>query len=177
MLQDVDKLSSLDSEERLNQAKILKDKGAGYFKSEKFKAAIQVYKRLKDLIEDIDDDDNNHKEEFQTLLLSSYLNLSLCYLKINENIEAKNACDSALELDPNNEKGLFRRGQANLALASPEIAIQDFQRVLTIEPKNTAATKKIIECNNLIKKHLTKEKKLYANMFEKFAQEDKQVRD
>ncbi|KAG7197904.1 hypothetical protein KM043_016146 [Ampulex compressa] len=113
-------------------------------------------------------------EERKNLLLSAYLNLAICYLKTNQDSEAKNACNKALELSPGNEKALFRRGQAYLALASPEIAINDFHEVLKIEPKNTAAMERIRLCNSLIKKQLAKEKNLYANMFEKFAQKDRQ---
>lgn len=42
-----------------------------------------------------------------------HLNIALCYLKTNKNVEARHECDSVLEKDPNNEKALFRRGQVS----------------------------------------------------------------
>lgn len=162
---------SLKAHEKIEQAKIFKEKGTAYFKVNKYNLAIKMYKKVISFLEYGEDSDGKSTN----LLLSAHLNLALCHLKTDQNVEAKDACNEALKLSPQNEKALFRRGQAYLALASPEIAIKDFQEVLKIEPKNTAALKQIGVCNNLIKKQLAKEKKLYANMFDKFAQEDKQV--
>lgn len=166
---------SMDENEKIKQAKNCKEKGTNYFKQNKLQLAIKMYKKIDELLSYKEDFKDQNAEERESLMLSMHLNLALCYLKTGENTEAKNSCDKALEISPKNEKALFRRGQANLNLASPEIAIKDFQAVVTIEPKNTAAVKQIAICNDVIKKDLAKEKKLYANMFEKFAKQDRQV--
>ena len=166
---------SMDAAQKIEQAKMFKEKGTGYFKQNKYNVALKMYGKMVSLINDDYDYKDEQKEERKSLLLSAHLNLALCYLKTDQNSEAKESCNKALELSPNNEKALFRRGQAYLGLASPDIAIKDFKSVVNIEPKNTAAIKQISVCNDLIKKELAKEKKLYANMFEKFAKEDKQV--
>ncbi|XP_060815690.1 peptidyl-prolyl cis-trans isomerase FKBP4 isoform X2 [Bombus pascuorum] len=165
---------SLKSHQQIEQAKVYKEKGTNYFKINKYNLAIKMYKKVTSFLKYEDRFEGVLKTERDNLILSAHLNLALSYLKIEQNVEAKDACNEALKLSPQNEKALFRRGQAYLALASPEIAIKDFQEVLKIEPKNTAAIKQIGTCNNLIKRQLAKEKKLYANMFDKFAQEDKQ---
>lgn len=161
--------------EKIAQAKMQKEKGTKYLTSNKINLAIKVYQKVFKYFNVETDFTDDLKKEKDNLLIASHLNLALCYLKTNENFLAKEECTKVLELDPQNEKALFRRGQAHLGLASPEIAIKDFQEVLKVQPKNTAASKQIIICNSLIKKQLAKEKKLYANMFDKFAQEDKQV--
>lgn len=165
----------MKSHQQIEQAKVYKEKGTNYFKINKYNLAIKMYKKVTSFLKYEDGFEGDLKTERNNLILSAHLNLALSYLKIEQNVEAKDACNEALKLSPQNEKALFRRGQAYLALASPEIAIKDFQEVLKIEPKNTAAIKQIGVCNNLIKRQLVKEKKLYANMFDKFAQEDKQV--
>ncbi|XP_043583617.1 peptidyl-prolyl cis-trans isomerase FKBP4 isoform X2 [Bombus pyrosoma] len=165
---------SLKSHQQIEQAKVYKEKGTNYFKINKYNLAIKMYKKVTSFLKYEDGFEGDLKTERNNLILSAHLNLALSYLKIEQNVEAKDACNEALKLSPQNVKALFRRGQAYLALASPEIAIKDFQEVLKIEPKNTAAIKQIGVCNNLIKRQLAKEKKLYANMFDKFAQEDKQ---
>ncbi|XP_011692862.1 PREDICTED: FK506-binding protein 59 isoform X2 [Wasmannia auropunctata] len=160
--------------EKLEQAKMQKEKGTKYLTSDKINLAIKVYQKVFKYLNDESGFEDDLKKEKDSLLVAAHLNLALCYLKTNENLLARDECAKALELDPQNEKALFRRGQAHLGLASPEIAITDFQEVLKVQPKNTAASKQILICNSLIKKQLAKEKKLYANMFDKFAQEDKQ---
>lgn len=163
--------------EKIEQAKMQKEKGTKYLTSDKINLAIKVYQKVFKYLNTESEFTDDLKKERDSLLVAVRLNLALCYLKTNENFLVKEQCDEALELDSQNEKALFRRGQAHLGLASPEIAINDFQEVLKIQPKNTAASKQILICNSLIKKQLIKEKKLYANMFDKFAQEDKQVCD
>ncbi|KOX76543.1 Peptidyl-prolyl cis-trans isomerase FKBP4 [Melipona quadrifasciata] len=165
---------SLKNNQQVEQAKLYKEKGTNYFKTNKYNLAIKMYKKVASFLEYEGSFEGDLKTQRNDLILSAHLNLALCYLKMDQNVEAKDSCNEALKLCPQNEKALFRRGQAYLALASPEIAIKDFQEVLKVEPKNTAAVKQIGICNNLIKKQLEKEKKLYANMFDKFAQEDKQ---
>lgn len=168
---------SLTGPQKVEQGKMFKDKGTSYFKDGKYSLAIKMYQKVIEYT----NDDYDFKESKDlgkirdNLLLSANLNLALCFLKTNQAFQAKEACNKSLELDPKNEKALFRRGQAHLELAGPELAIKDFQAVVDIEPKNTAAANQVIICNNLIKKDLAKEKKLYANMFEKFAKEDQQV--
>jgi FK506-binding protein 4/5 len=57
----------------------------------------------------------------------------------------------------------------------PEIAKKDFETILQHEPNNKAAANQIKICNQKIKEQLSKEKQIYANMFEKFAKIDRQV--
>lgn len=94
---------------------------------------------------------------------------------MNEPFEAKGAASSALEIDPKNEKALFRRGQALLTLGEAELAAKDFQEVLSIDSSNKAAQTQLAICQKSLKEQLQKEKKIYANMFEKFAKMDTQV--
>lgn len=49
--------------------------------------------------------------ERKKVLLAIKLNMSLVYLKLEASHEAKTECDKVLEMDENNVKGLFRRGQ------------------------------------------------------------------
>jgi FK506-binding protein 4/5 len=50
-------------------------------------------------------------KERDALLLASQLNQAMCYLKLEDFKNAREMSDKALELDPKNDKGLFRKGQ------------------------------------------------------------------
>lgn len=81
----------------------------------------------------------------------------------------------ALELDNNNEKGLFRRGEAHLAVNDFELARADFQKVIQLYPSNKAAKVQLVTCQQKIREQHEKEKKMYANMFQRLADRDLRV--
>nr|QBH73881.1 fk506-binding protein [Brunneria borealis] len=165
---------SLDSAEKLEQARFFKEKGTKYFKAEKYNLAIKMYKKVVGFTEFDTGFEGENEKDRKSLLLSGYLNLALCYLKLSEHVEAREHCDKALGIEPKSEKGLFRRGQANLGMGEPERAKVDFEAVLQLEPNNKAAATHIVLCNKKIKEQRGREKKIYANMFEKFAQRDRE---
>lgn len=81
----------------------------------------------------------------------------------------------ALELDANNEKALFRRGEALVVMKEFDRARADFQRVIQLYPANKAAKSQIMICQKHMKEQHEKDKRLYANMFQKFAERDAKV--
>ncbi|XP_068170541.1 peptidyl-prolyl cis-trans isomerase FKBP5 isoform X2 [Antennarius striatus] len=77
-----------------------------------------------------------------------------------------------IELDDSNEKALYRRGEARLLRNEFSLAMADFQHVLHVHPSNRAARAQISICQSKIKEHHEQDKKIYANMFQKFAERD-----
>ncbi|XP_072109373.1 peptidyl-prolyl cis-trans isomerase FKBP5-like isoform X3 [Mobula birostris] len=78
----------------------------------------------------------------------------------------------ALAIDRLNEKALYRRGEARLSVNEFDLAKADFQKVLQVNPENKAAKAQLVICQKRIKEHHEKNKKIYANMFQKFADRD-----
>ncbi|KAK9500139.1 hypothetical protein O3M35_001456 [Rhynocoris fuscipes] len=167
----------MTSHEKLDEAKNLKERGTQYFKNEKFETAVKLYKKALEFI----DSDAGFEDELlsdrSAVLLALHLNIAMSHLKLKNFTDAKNSCDTALEMDPNNLKALFRRGQALLQLSEPALAKKDFEKVVELEPTNKAAVAQINICIQKQKEIHTKEKKMYANMFEKFAQKDREKED
>lgn len=71
---------------------------------------MRYYKRILDYLKSEDSLKGEEADKRKSLLLAAHLNLAMCYLKLKEDYEACKSCDEALQLDPKNEKGLFRRG-------------------------------------------------------------------
>nr|CAH7740033.1 unnamed protein product [Callosobruchus chinensis] len=161
---------ALDDEERVEQCKLFKDRGTSYFKAGKFKLALKLYKRIVSYLEH--GSEKFCDQERRSVLLAAHLNIALCCLKLKDNFEAKKSAEAALKLDPDNEKALFRRGQALLNLGEPQLASKDFSRCLQIDANNKAARAQLAICTKILKEQLQKEKKVYANMFDKFAKMD-----
>lgn len=166
---------SLSTEEKLEQCRIFKDRGTANFKEGDCSTAIWYYKRIQNYLASEKDIEENLEKERLALLLASYLNIALCELKLKNYFKAKNAATKALDIDPLNVKALFRRGQALLQLGEAQSAAEDFSQCLKLEPNNTAVKSQQALCGKILREQLQKEKKIYANMFDKFAKMDTQV--
>ncbi|XP_052851779.1 FK506-binding protein 59 [Drosophila gunungcola] len=161
----------LSDEERLAEAKAYKEKGTNYFKKENWALAIKMYTKCKNLLPNTADTN----EEVKKVKVATHSNIALCHQKSNDHFEAKQECNAVLALDESNVKALYRRGQCNLTINELEDALEDFQKVIQLEPGNKAAANQVIICKQKLKESKNKEKKLYANMFTKLAANDKET--
>ncbi|XP_068147492.1 FK506-binding protein 59 [Drosophila tropicalis] len=161
----------LSDAERIDEAKVYKEKGTNYFKKENWSLAIKMYNKCKNLLPNSADSN----EEVKKLKIATHSNIALCHQKSNDNFDAKQECNAVLALDANNVKALYRRGQCNLIINELDEALDDFQKVIELEPGNKAAANHVLICKQKIKENKDKEKKLYANMFTKLAAHDKET--
>lgn len=166
----------MSSEEKLEQSAIVKERGTVYFKEGKYKQALLQYKKIVSWLEYESSFSSEEVQKAQALRLASHLNLAMCHLKLQAFSAAVESCNKALELDSNNEKGLFRRGEAHLAVNDFDLARADFQKVLQLYPSNKAAKAQLAVCQQRIRKQIAREKKLYANMFERLAEEENKAK-
>ncbi|KAI1882535.1 hypothetical protein AGOR_G00251750 [Albula goreensis] len=162
----------MNTTEKLEQSAIVKEKGTQYFKDGKYKQASVHYKRIVSWLEHESGLQGEEEQKARALRLAAHLNLAMCYLKMHEQSQALESCDKALELDDSNEKALFRRGEALFAMKEFERARADFQKVVQLYPSNKAAKSQVVLCQRQMKEQHEKDKRLYANMFQKFAERD-----
>jgi len=167
----------LDGDQKLEQARIFKEKGTKHFKDGKFEIASTRYQKVIDFLEHEISLKGTPEEERKELLQAGRLNLAMCYLKTSKWIEARGVCDKAIEENAGSAKAWFRRGEAQLALNDCESAKEDFDQTALLDPENKAAKNKIVQCQQRIKAQKDKEKKTFANMFDKFAMADKRKED
>ena len=163
----------MNEDERVEQAEYAKNRGTDFFKANKYQLALKQYKRVTQCAGPfVQTDDRNEKKD--ALLLAGYLNLALVYLKLNKFQDAMSNCNLALEMDENNVKALFRRGQSFLGIKEYDKAKSDFELVLSLDPGNKAAQLELNKVFAAVKNHHQREKQLYANMFDKFANKDRE---
>lgn len=81
---------SLD--ERLADTTRLKERGGKYFKAEKYKLAMKLYKRGAELITDTSLRKEDTREKAKPLRVALHLNLAACHLKLDELTEALKEC-------------------------------------------------------------------------------------
>ncbi|XP_029289410.1 peptidyl-prolyl cis-trans isomerase FKBP4 [Cottoperca gobio] len=162
----------MNTVEKLEQSSIVKEKGTQYFKEGKYKQASVQYKRIVSWLENETGLSEEDEKIAKALRLAANLNLAMCYLKLLEPSQALENCGKALELDASNEKALFRRGEALFGMKEFDKARDDFQQVVQLYPANKAAKSQVGLCQKHIKAQHEKDKRIYANMFQKFAERD-----
>ncbi|XP_041104662.1 sperm-associated antigen 1 [Polyodon spathula] len=81
-----------------------------------------------------------------------YTNRALCNLKLNQFEEAKQDCDSALQLEPFNMKAFYRRAMAHKGLKNYAYCMDDLKEVLRLDPNVTEAEKELQEAAELLSK-------------------------
>ncbi|KAG8134832.1 putative Peptidylprolyl isomerase protein [Naja naja] len=150
----------MNTQEKLEQGAIAKEKGTQYFKEGKYKRATLQYKKTVSWLEHETGLSDMEKSQSRNLRLAAHLNLAMCHLKLKEYSQVLENCNKALELDSNNEKGLFRRGEARLAVNDFELARADFQKVLQLYPSNKAAKAQLLISQQKIREQHEREKKI-----------------
>lgn len=160
----------MDPDEKIEQAKLLKEEGNKYLKDGKLSLALKKYNRCQSYLTGFD----NEHDESKQLTKSVHLNLSLLYQKQNNHDEVIANSNKVLEIEDKNVKALYRRGQSRLATQAFDNAINDFTKILEIEPENKAAQNGIAIAKHKIQEYKQREKKLFAGMFDKFAAKDTQ---
>ncbi|KAI9905220.1 hypothetical protein PsorP6_013864 [Peronosclerospora sorghi] len=98
-----------------------KEQGNAHYKRGDYVAAIESYTRC------LDSNPNN------VVVLS---NRAMAYLKNQEFAKAEDDCTVALKADPLHIKSLLRRGTARNALGKHRLALLDFYRAATLDPKH-----------------------------------------
>ncbi|CAG5980477.1 peptidyl-prolyl cis-trans isomerase FKBP5 [Menidia menidia] len=162
----------MDLSEKLDLAVGVKNKGNQYFKAGLYRQAVIQYQRIISWLEMECGYGLEQLKKINDFVLRAHLNLALCFLRLKEFSQVVENCNKVIELDDGNEKALYRRGEARLLRNEFSLAMADFQRVLQVNPSNRAARAQISHCQSRIKEHHEQDKKIYANMFQKFAEQD-----
>ncbi|CAF2404217.1 unnamed protein product [Rotaria sp. Silwood2] len=163
---------SMNDAEKLEQSEIIKKRAAELVTDGHYRFAIKKYAKIGDFLQTTTYENENDKKKAEELKLSAQSNTALCYLKLNDYVECIQACEKALEVDPKNEKCLFRRGQCQLSMSNFDEAMKDFQEVLKLNPSNSAAKQSVQKCREEMKAYHQKEKQLYASIFAKMAKQN-----
>ncbi|XP_049589307.1 peptidyl-prolyl cis-trans isomerase FKBP5 [Syngnathus scovelli] len=167
----------MDMQEKLRLALEIKQKGNQYYKAGHYDHAVIQYERIVSWFEMEFGKDLEQQGQIRAFLLSAHLNLALCFLRIQDFSLVVENCNKVIELDESNEKALYRRGEARLLRNEFSLALADFQHVLQVNPANRAARSQISNCQSKIKEHNELDKRIYANMFQKFAERDTKQHD
>lgn len=152
----------------------IKDSGNSFFKDQKYPVAVFKYKKSLAYLSYIKEHCVGERTDFsaedlatlRNLAVSCLLNHALCCSKMGQFDKAIADCNKALELDANNPKVYFRRGQAYNLSNDVESARVDLQKAREMEPSDKGILKELDAVTRKIKAQREKEKKIYSKLFE-----------
>ena len=155
----------LKSADRMRLVIRNKDEATELFKGKNYAHAAARYTKSLGHCSKFVDMTPDVKEEVAKVKLSLYLNLAMCYMKLEAWSKVVPNCKDALTFDENSVKALYRRGKAYFKLKKIDDANKDVKRALKLMPedKNLLKLKKHIDAS--IKKAKAKEKKMAQAMF------------
>ena len=154
----------MSQDERLEWAQHHKEKGAELFQRNSFEFAIKRWQRALQFLKDMEPVDklpHSFRQKWKELKCLCLLNTSAVFLKQEKWELAIEYASSALEMDCDNVKGLYRRGKALERLNKYQEAKRDFIKAIGIEPDNTTVKSELANIDKLI----LKEKQMYQRMF------------
>eukprot|EP00931_Biecheleriopsis_adriatica_P123048 TRINITY_DN98103_c0_g1_i1.p1 TRINITY_DN98103_c0_g1~~TRINITY_DN98103_c0_g1_i1.p1 ORF type:complete len:237 (-),score=59.06 TRINITY_DN98103_c0_g1_i1:43-753(-) len=154
----------LHPSEKIDFALARKDRGAVLFKEGRFAMALHLYKKVEDLLNNIEHCDSSEEAKREDIKRLCRSNQAACHLKMSRYKEAKSMCDAILSATSQDVKTLYRRAQAQLGFNELSGCISDCKRVVQLDPQNK-------EARNLLKQALArqreedkKSKGMFANM-------------
>ena len=105
-------------------------------------------------------------EDIARMTCNCWLNLAACQLRYHNFKMAAVNCTKALNIDPNNVKGLFRRAQSNMKTGNEHAAVVDLEQALALEPGNREITRLLSAARQLTCKSYDKLAAAMSKMFQ-----------
>lgn len=118
-----------------------KEEGNEFFKIGKIPQAIEAYSKALGLC----------TEKESNVKADILCNRAACYVQLYEPHKVINDCTECLNISPMNVKALLRRGLANESLDKMRLALDDFRKVMSLDPRNTVALQSSSRIMNALK--------------------------
>ncbi|KAK7086440.1 hypothetical protein SK128_000053 [Halocaridina rubra] len=148
----------------------IKDAGNFFFKNQDPTTAVQKYQKSLRYINHINSQRTYFPEEVRRevngLHVSCLLNHALCCCRLKWHAKSIAGCNKALEIDSQNPKAYFRRGQAHHLCRDYKLAKADLEMALKLEPNDKAIIKELDMVVMKMKVEKDKEKAAYAKLFQ-----------
>ena len=165
-------LWELSDQDRLEIAKRHKEAGGELFKLDKIKGAAICYSKALKYLIPIDPDIQlevqqlqEYEKEIFSLQLILMLNLAACQLKFQQYAHAVSNCTRVLEMESENVKALYRRGQALVMMNDFDRAREDLSKAKKLEPANKAIDDQLRLLESKQQAHDAKYKDALKTMF------------
>jgi tetratricopeptide (TPR) repeat protein len=154
--------------ERMRMVVKNKDEGTELFKGGNFRPAAARYHKALTHASKFFDLSPEDEVEVKALKATIYLNLTSCYIKMENWDQAMRNVSDAINLDDKNPKAYFRRSLVYEAKKDWDKALIDIKKCQELsDVEDKAVTKKAESIKKEIQKEKDKEKKMWGKAFSK----------
>jgi len=163
---EVKSVSTAAAEKKIVKALGLKEEGNAFFKEKEYDKAIRSYRRgtvsLKGL-----NNSNTGDDQVKTLLLGLQNNMAMIYAKQEKYKQALDVTKKALEVDSENLKALFRKGQMQRLLGDYDAAKETLKVGLKVDPESKDIKKEMALLKKKVDDEKKRAKKAFGGAFDK----------
>ena len=152
----------------------IKASGNHFYKAGDNRAAVKKYRKALKYISHLRDSmgstEDVEEEQIRAVEVPACLNMAAALLRTTPRTqegleEAKKQCENVLEIEPDNAKALFRRGQVGFWKQDYADALADLARVRELQPGDKGVLLEIEKVKKARAALVQKEKSMYGKMF------------
>merc|ERR1739844_721878 len=147
----------------------IKNAGNHFYKEKNFQKAVQKYKKSCRYIEHLrtcmGSTEDDEEDQIRKVEVPCCLNIAAAKIAEKKWDDALIECNKVLEIQEDNIKALFRRGQCHLGKRDYDWALIDLNKALEIEPKDKGILQEIAKTKKAKLAYTQKEKQMYSKMF------------
>lgn len=137
------------------------------FKKQLYSKAIRHYHKSLTVLQISGPKTEEEASEIKRLICNVYVNLAVCYSKLNMGTKVLLICDDLARLTniESHCKGLFYYGKAFVMLGEYDDAMKYYKKALKLEPKNADIGKSLAELDAILNRAAKKEKEMWQSAF------------
>lgn len=122
------------------------------FHQKQYTSAISRYRRVMNLLENVSVENEEQDGKRKEYLLKLYLNLSQCFINIENPKKGVTYADLALKLDPTSRKGLFRMALSLCSLGNYKGAENHLKQAKKLYPYDKKINRMILQLEEMCKR-------------------------
>lgn len=147
----------------------IKNSGNHFYKNKDTSKAIIKYKKAMKYIgllrESMGTTNDEQEAQIRSVEVPICLNIAAVKIAGQKWEDAFKECDKVLEIEENNVKALFRRGQAYNGMQEYSKALEDLNKAQSLQPNDKTIANQIVKIKHAKNAYVQKEKKMYSKMF------------
>lgn len=160
---------NMTAKERYSIGNAKREKGNALYSKNRYRESILCYTKALMILNasSKSQDDNSDLQALVEMKLKCYSNLAAAQLKIQDYEAAEQACASALLIQPNNVKVLYRKAKAIMEKGAGDLdtAAKLMKKALQIDPNEKAIQNELQKLTSRIAKQNKSQKEIYQRMF------------